>query len=329
LDRDESAEERLMAIEDKIREAERQLFEAAGLDVEASFVELKRTGLRVRVLGTGRGQPVVFLHGVSVSAAEWTPVLAELAGYRAHAVDLPGHGLSDPVDYRPGQVRDHTLRLLDDLFEALDLASPPVVAHSLGGMFSLWYAAARPERIASLVAIGDPAVALPGAVVRMPLSLLTVPGVGRLMLRSPSSRSLYRRLFGTGNRGAAGTAASDQLLDALRFAARRPGNARTVATLMHAINGFRRPRPESVIGAEELGRVTAPTVFLWGTDDPYLAPGESRPWIEKMPAATLQEIPGGHAPWFDDLAGSVAVITGHLAATGFPPTTAGSSHPAA
>ncbi|HKE74532.1 MAG TPA: alpha/beta hydrolase, partial [Acidimicrobiales bacterium] len=318
-----------MAIDDKVRGAERRLFEEAGLDVETSFVDLPDTGARVRVLGVGVGQPLVLLHGVSVAAVEWTSVLGELAGYRIHAVDLPGHGLSGPVDYRRGEVRDHTLRFLDELFEALGLTSPPVVAHSLGAMFALWYAAARPRGIGSLVAVGDPAVAIPGVAVRMPLSLMTVPVLGRLMLRSPSSRPLYRRLFAMGNGGAAGAAAPDALLDALRFAARRPGNARTVAALMHAINGFRRPRPESVMDAEELARIATPTAFLWGTDDPYLAPGDARPWIGKVPEATLHELPAGHAPWLDDLAASVAVITRHLAATGFPPRAAGSSHPAA
>ena len=53
--------------------------------------------------------------------------------------------------YRPGAVRDHTLRLMDDLFEALELRTAPVVGHSLDGMFALWYAAARPGRIASRV----------------------------------------------------------------------------------------------------------------------------------------------------------------------------------
>jgi pimeloyl-ACP methyl ester carboxylesterase len=319
---------RLMTIEDKVRAAERSLFDTAGLDVETSFLELPRTGVRVRVLTVGSGQPVVLLHGVSVSAAEWTPLLPELSGYRVHAVDLPGHGLSGPVDYRRGHVREHTVRLLDDLFEALQLVAPPVVAHSLGGMFSLWYAAARPGGIGSLVAVGDPAVALPGVTVRMPLSPMTVPVLGRLMLRSPSSRPLYRRLFGMGNGGQAATVASDQLLDALRVAVRRPGNARTVASLMHAINGFRRPRPESVMNAEELGRVTVPTSFLWGPEDPYLAPGDARPWIDKIPAATLHEVPAGHAPFLEDPAGSAEIITAHLAATGFPPRVAGTTHPA-
>jgi hypothetical protein len=98
---------------------------------------------------------------------------------------------------------------------------------------------------------------------------------------------------------------------------------------MHAINGYRRPRPESEMGADELGRVTVPTVFVWGTQDPHLAPRDARPWIEKMPAATLHEVPAGHAPWFEDPSGCGRVVTGHFTATGFPPASGiGSSHPA-
>ena len=308
----DTSEENSVTLEDRIRDAEMKLFESAGLDADTSFLDLRRTGVRVRVLSFGRGQPVVLLHGVAVSAAEWTPLLGELAGFRIHAVELPGHGLSDPVAYRRGEVRGHTMQLIDDLYEALDLESTPVVGHSLGGMFLLWYAAARPGALRSLVVVGDPAVAIPGVAVRMPLSLMTVPVVGQAMLRSPSSRALFRRLLAMALGRPAAAAASNELLDALRLAGRRPSNARTVAALMHAINGFRRSRPESVMSAGELGRITVPTLFVWGTEDVYLAPGDARPWIEKMPAATLHEVPGGHAPWFDDAAGCARVITGHL-----------------
>ena len=318
-----------MTLENKIRHAEKQLFEAAGLNAEASFVELRRTGASLRVLSFGSGQPVVLLHGVGLSAAAWMPLLGELTGFRIHAVDLPGHGLSGPVAYRRAEVRGHTVRLIDDLYEALALGPTPVVGHSLGAMFALWYAAARPGRIGSLVVVGDPAVALPGVRVRMPLSVMTVPVLGPAVLRSPTPRPVYRALFGMGLGRAAAAAAPSELLDVLRFAARRSGNARTIAALMHAINGFRRPRPESVMGADELGRVAVPTVFLWGREDAYLAPGDARPWIEKMPAATLHEVPGGHGPWFEDPARCAGLITRQLTATGFPPASGtGSSHAA-
>jgi pimeloyl-ACP methyl ester carboxylesterase len=307
-----------MALETKIRQAEADLFETAGLQPDERYVDLRRTGTRVRVLSFGEGQPVLLLHGVWLCAAVWTPLLAALPGFRLHAVDLPGHGLSSPVAYRRGEVRDHSRQMIDDLYEALGAGPMPVIGHSLGGMFALWYAAARPGNIAALAALGDPAVALPGVAVRMPLSLLTVPVVAPAMLRSPSPRFHYRRLFKQGNGGLTGVVVPDPLLDVLRHAARRPGNARTVGSLMHAIDTFRRPRPESVMDAGELARVTVPTAFVWGVEDPYLAPGDARPWIEKMPAAVLHQVPGGHVPWFDDPAGCARLITGHFAETGFP-----------
>jgi pimeloyl-ACP methyl ester carboxylesterase len=308
-----------MRAEHRIRQAETRLFARSGLQPEESFVDLASTGARLRVLSVGAGPPLVMLHGVSLAAAVWAPWLGDLAGYRAHLVELPGHGLSGPAAYRPGAVRDHTLRLMDDLFDALGLATAPVVGHSLGGMFALWHAAARPGRIASLVAIGDPAVALPGAVVRMPLSLLTVPVLGEAVLRAPTPRPVYRRLLGRGLSPAAAAAAPDELVDVLRLAARRPGNARTIAALMHAIDGFRRPRADSVMTDAELGQITAPTMFCWGTDDPFLSPAQARPAIARIPGAVLHEVPGGHGPWLEDPAGCAKLVTGHFTATGYAP----------
>ena len=57
----------------RIRETESRLFAATGADVDEFFLELPRTGLRVRVLSHGRGPAVVLLHGVSESAAIWAP----------------------------------------------------------------------------------------------------------------------------------------------------------------------------------------------------------------------------------------------------------------
>ena len=308
-----------MRLDQRIREAETRLFARGGHRPEESFVDLASTKVRLRVLSVGTGPSLLMLHGVSLAAAVWAPWLTDLTGYRAVMVELPGHGLSGPVAYRPGSVRDHTLALMDDLFDALGLGAAPVVGHSLGGMFALWYAAARPGRIASLVAIGDPAVALPGAAVRMPLSMLTVPVLGEAMLRTPSRRPLFRALLGQGLSPAAAKAAPVELVDVLRLAARRKGNASTVASLMHAIDHLRRPRAESVMTDDELRRITAPTMFCWGTGDPFLSPAKGRPSVDKIPGAVLHEVAGGHGPWLEDPSGCAKLVIDHFGATGFDP----------
>jgi pimeloyl-ACP methyl ester carboxylesterase len=146
----------------------------------------------------------------------------------------------------------------------------------------------------------------------MPLSLLTVPGLGLAILRSPSPSRLYRRLLAQGLGAAEVAAAPDSLIDALRLSARRPGNARTVSSLMHAIDLFRRPRSESVLTIPELAAIAIPTTFIWGTDAPYLSADRARPSIEQIPHATLHVVPGGHGPWLVDTKGNADLIQTHL-----------------
>jgi pimeloyl-ACP methyl ester carboxylesterase len=302
----------MMSLDQRIRSAEADLFRAVGADVNESFLDLAKSGVRVRLLAHGSGPPLLLLHGVSLSAAAWTPLFAELSGWRLLAVDLPGHGLSGPDAYQRGEVRHRAHELIDDIFDALELDCAAVVGHSLGGMLALWYAAAGTERISRLVAIGEPAVALPGVRVRMPLSLLTVRGLGLAVLRSPSPRGIYRRLLAQGLGRAEVAAAPESLIDTLRLSARRPGNARTVGSLMHAIDHFRRPRAESVLTPAELRGITVPTAFIWGTGAPYLSAERARASIDQIPGAMLHEVPGGHGPWLVDTERCAELIRTHL-----------------
>jgi hypothetical protein len=69
------------------------------------------------------------------------------------------------------------------------LRTPPALEHVETARAEIedrsWLGAAGAERISSLVAIGEPAIALPGVRVRMPLSLLAVRGLGVAVLARP------------------------------------------------------------------------------------------------------------------------------------------------
>ena len=106
--------------------------------------------------------------------------------------------------------------------------------------------------------------------------------------------------------------APDALIEALRLSARRPSNATTVGSLMYAIDRFRRPRIESVLTGAELAAITAPTMFIWGSDAPYLSADRARPSIARIPAAALHVVPGEHGPWLVDLERSASLIEAHL-----------------
>jgi pimeloyl-ACP methyl ester carboxylesterase len=306
----------MASLERRIRDAESDLFAVLDTQVEERFLNLQQTDLRVRVLSHGSGPPLLLMHGAASMAAAWAVLFAELQGFRLLAVDLPGHGLSDPVRYRRGRVREHAQLMMDDMVDALGLDDVPVAGHSLGGMFALWHVAAGSERISTVVAVGAPAVALPGTRVRMPLSPLTVRGLGVALLRSPSPRRIHRRVLAQGLGSAEVKMAPDSLIEALRLSGRRPENARTVASLMRAIDRFRRPRPESVLTADELAAIRVPTTFILGSDDPYLSPRNARPSIARIADATVHEMTAGHGPWLVDPGRVGGLIAAQAAAAG-------------
>jgi pimeloyl-ACP methyl ester carboxylesterase len=93
------------------------------------------TNLRVVEAGPADGTPVVMIHGWAVSAYLWRHTLAGLsaAGYRAIALDLPGHGLSDSPPARGEYTLDAFTRRVSQLLDALELQQPLMLAQSMGG----------------------------------------------------------------------------------------------------------------------------------------------------------------------------------------------------
>lgn len=98
------------------------------------------------------GTPLVFIHGAAASHLVWgfqLRALRELT--HVIALDLPGHGRSDP----PGRTtieeyRDVVLGLLD----ALKIERAIVVGHSMGGAIAQTLTLSHPERVAGLGLIG-------------------------------------------------------------------------------------------------------------------------------------------------------------------------------
>ncbi len=169
----------------------------AGSSVRGRHVEVGAGG-RVHLLEKGDGPPVVLLHGTGNSAGFLLPLLHELQGVRAIAPDLPGVGLSDPIDLPAGRYRETAVAWLDGLLDTLELDATTLVGHSGGGVWALWYALAHPDRVRRLVLIGPPA--LPKTSCPLPMRLVATPGVGALLSRlappTPKSVMSLARVMG-------------------------------------------------------------------------------------------------------------------------------------
>ena len=101
----------------------------------------------------GRGQPVVLVHGIGVSARYFQRLAAELASSNAvYAVELPGFG-STPWPRRPLSVPDLG-EIVVSVLRMLDLRGAVLVGHSMGCQVATETAARAPELVHKLVLLG-------------------------------------------------------------------------------------------------------------------------------------------------------------------------------
>ena len=104
----------------------------------------------------GRALPVLFVHSLAGNGGQWRAQLDHLraAGRRAVALDLRGHGESEPAedgDYSIAGLAADVAAVADQL----GLRRFVLAGHSLGSLAAIDYAGRHPERVAALFLV-DP-----------------------------------------------------------------------------------------------------------------------------------------------------------------------------
>lgn len=250
--------------------------------MRGEFVDVGGTRLYYYAAGSrGGGDPVVFLHGFPGSSHSWrlmAPLMPE--GRRLVVVDLMGCGRSDgPASAAATGVRAHAA-LITGLLDDLRVGRAAVVGHGFGGAIAQALAVDAPDRVSALALMSCPAFG----------HHLRVAGMARAA--APLARVLGASLLasfvhGSAVRGYADPDSGGRSLDvALRA---YPAHLGTAAIVGH-LAALRDP-DVAAYGAR-LAAVTAPTLVLWGADDPFIAPSVGERLRDTIHGATLDVIPG-------------------------------------
>ena len=98
------------------------------------------------------GEPLILLHGITGSSADWDATARNLDGRRIIAFDARGHGESD---WDPGEAYagDHHFADVATAMDALGIERCELAGYSMGGGVAILVAAALPERISRVTAI--------------------------------------------------------------------------------------------------------------------------------------------------------------------------------
>jgi pimeloyl-ACP methyl ester carboxylesterase len=225
----------------------------------------------------GGEPPVLYLHGVPTSSADWVPFLERTGGI---APDLFGFGRSS----KRGDL-DFTMagydRFVEVFLEHVGAPRVRLVIHDWGAVGLLW-AQRYPDRVERLVVMNAVPL-LPGYRWHRTARAWRTPLVGEIAIG-----------FAT------------------RWAARRAGVPEAVIEeawplfdqgTQRAILRLYRSSPEDALARAglDLGRIACPTLVVWGDREPYIRPRFAEAYADALggEAEVLHLSDAGHWPWHD------------------------------
>ncbi len=268
----------------RVRHAARDVVAEASLaDVGGQFVAVAGRQIYFRHW-PARGPRIVLIHGFGTANTSWSavgPLLAR-AGYATYALDLGGFGLSSKAWEAPYGHRDQA-DLVDTWMAQLGLDTATIVGHSMGGNVAAHLALRHPRRVAQLV-LEAPAI-LSG--------LVTTPRQLRTLVQVPAlrqaARLAVRRII--------------ERSDVSQFETSNPQVLRVLRTADWdlALVAMARDSWANRLTPEELRRITAPTLLLWGAEDQTIPVTDSVRLQALLPHARFVNMPGvGHMAHEED-----------------------------
>jgi pimeloyl-ACP methyl ester carboxylesterase len=252
--------------------------------------------------------------GGSGDAWFFAALMAELTGHRMIVLNRPGGGMSDGIDHRQVDVRQLAVNTVRSVADAFELERVPIVCNSMGGLWSLWYALAHPERVSKMAHMGCPALILNTSAPFF-MRLIGVPGINNLLAPTMQPKSIEQALDGLRHQGSS-REDIDRMPQAATEAAYHffhlPTYLDTWKTLIAAVATLQGANPRYQLGADELQQVQQPVQFVWGENDPFGDLDVAREVVKVTPNARLHEMSVGHLPFFDQPQATGQVINAFL-----------------
>lgn len=266
----------------------------------------------------GDGAPILLVHGLDGSAANWIDAAPKLtAGHRVLAIDLPGYGRT-PLGRRSASLGAQAAVIGEVIEHELD-GSAALVGNSAGGVGAMIAAADLGDAVDALVLVAS---AFPRAGTGpiawsfvLPALTLWMPGVGRMTPRMRASmapeqrvRALLDLCYGPHAGRAESTTAFREMVEVAAdrdpddHAAAWTATARSLWPLLARRGAFHRLAD----------RVTAPVLVIDGDHDPIIPTTSVDHTCARHPHWGRVRLPVGHVPQLEDPETFSAVVRAFL-----------------
>ncbi|MCM2438741.1 alpha/beta hydrolase [Agrobacterium vitis] len=146
-------------------------------------------GIRLHYIELGEGPAVIFCHGFPETWRSWCHQISALAmaGYRAIALDMRGHGGSDCPDDLADYSVIHTVGDVIGLMDVLQIPKAVIVGHDAGTTTAYNAALMRPDRFYGVMALSIPFMPRPQRNMMNAMIAAAPPGFYMRYFQSPAA----------------------------------------------------------------------------------------------------------------------------------------------
>ena len=283
---------------------------------EGHYLEL--SGARVCYRKAGKGPPLVLFHGYPLSGWTWRKLIPELSRhFTCYAFDLVGLGgsnSSDNTDFTsPGQGR-----VFQRALRELGVASYALMGNDSGGWVARELAVLEPARVTRLLLTNTEIPNHRPPTVWFYQRLAKVPG-GSYIFRSMLATSLWRK----SHIGLGGCFHNPDLVDEKEFfGAFLAPLLDSHERLLRALRFLVLMRLSRVDDFTELHKkLTMPTAFVWGADDPTFEEPHAREMAKQFPnVVSFTSIPKAKLFLHEEFVGEVLPPVVEFLTGGVPPS---------
>lgn len=243
------------------------------------YIQINNIRTRYWSLGT-QGSVVIFIHGIGSAIETWALNLEALAQHhRVYALDLVGSGRSDKP---PGFYSLVALSEFVNAFTAaLKLDRFSLIGNSLGGGIALQFVLSYPQQIEKLVLVNSLGL---GQAVSWSLRLANLPWVDRLYkpTRSSTAFTLKQAVDDP-------SIITEEWINTFYELLSLPGAPEALIAQIRASvdwSGVRAEVYQPIV--DRLPTLAAPTLVVWGKQDPILPVAHAQVAMQRLPNAQLQ-----------------------------------------
>jgi pimeloyl-ACP methyl ester carboxylesterase len=260
-------------------------------------------GVRTRYFLGGEGPPLTIVHGLGGAAINFTKLAPILARRRRVLIpDLPGHGLSEPLEHVEG-IATYS-RHVHKVAELEGMLPGALLGYSMGGVVALRLAVEEPEDVTALALIAPAGIVSTTRRAEIWLAVTAAIRPAQVMtrFRGTFARRPRLRWLPFGLWGAADPEALEP--DAVIGFLEGPSQHTDVQSAARALLGDD-PRPD-------LDRVGCPALLVWGARDRLVPLKDGFEYARRL-RAPIRVLPAAGHLVVGELAGACAdVLEGFL-----------------